>query len=81
MPEERRRQLRREKQRENNIGRAAKMHKARLKMEAEGLKKPPLLKMPVYVGCSGWRYWKWRDSFYADVPQPEWFEHSAFRHR
>ena len=30
-----RRRLRREKQREDNIGRAAKMHAARLRMEAE----------------------------------------------
>jgi uncharacterized protein YecE (DUF72 family) len=28
-----------------------------------------------HVGCSGWRYWKWRDSFYAGVPQENWFEH------
>jgi hypothetical protein len=76
-PEERRdrRQLRREKQREDNIGRAAKMHAARLRMEAERPKGPPELKSSVYVGCSGWRYWKWRDSFYAGVPQENWFEH------
>jgi len=76
-PEERRerRQLRREKQREDNIGRAAKMHAARLRMEAESAKGLPELKSTVYVGCSGWRYWKWRDSFYANVPQENWFEH------
>jgi uncharacterized protein YecE (DUF72 family) len=27
------------------------------------------------VGCSGWRYWKWRDSFYEGVPQNDWFAH------
>lgn len=70
-----RRRLRREKQRENNILRAAKMHKARLKAEAEGPRTPADLKQAVYVGCSGWRYWKWRDSFYEGVPQPRWFEH------
>ena len=70
-----RRRLRREKQRENNILRAAKMHKARLKAEAEGPTTPAGLKQAVYVGCSGWRYWKWRDSFYQGVPQPRWFEH------
>ena len=76
-PEERRvrRQLRREKQRQDNIGRAAKMHAVRLRMEAERRKDPPELKPSVYVGCSGWRYWKWRDSFYAGVPQENWFEH------
>lgn len=70
-----RRRLHREKQRESNILRAAKMHKARLKIEAEEPKKPPPLTKSVYVGCSGWRYWKWRDSFYVDVPQPQWFGH------
>jgi uncharacterized protein YecE (DUF72 family) len=78
-PEERRerRRLRREKQRESNIGRAAKMHKVRLKMEAEGPVRRQGSKEPVYVGCSGWRYWKWRDSFYQDVPQSDWFKHYA----
>lgn len=75
-PEERRerRQLRREKQRENNILRARKMHKARLKRERGELKTTSHLKRPQYVGCSGWRYWKWRDTFYADVPQANWFQ-------
>jgi uncharacterized protein YecE (DUF72 family) len=72
-----RRRLRREKQRENNIARAAKMHRVRLKMESEGLKASPVLEKTVLVGCSGWRYWKWRDSFYAEVPQPNWFAHYA----
>ena len=56
--EERRegRRLRREKQRGDNLKRAAKMHTARLKMEAEG-KGAPAPRNSVYVGCSGWRYW------------------------
>ena len=76
-PEERRerRRLRREKQREDNVKRAAKMHTARLKIKANSSNAPSHIKRSVYVGCSGWRYWKWRDSFYAGVPQPEWFEH------
>ena len=47
-PEERRerRQLRREKQREDNIGRAAKMHAVRLRMRAESPEGPPELKKP-----------------------------------
>src|SRR6478672_4633171 len=69
-----RRELRREKQRKDNILRAAKMHAARLKIEKDSPKRPPQLKPP-FVGCSGWRYWKWRDSFYAGVPQQNWFEH------
>jgi Protein of unknown function DUF72 len=76
-PEERRerQQLRREKQREDNIKRAAKMHAARFRMEASGPKDRSVLKPPIYIGCSGWRYWKWRDSFYAGVPQNDWFAH------
>ncbi|GEC17523.1 DUF72 domain-containing protein [Nitrobacter winogradskyi] len=76
-PEERRerRRLRREKQREDNVKRAAKMHTARLKIKANSSNAPSHIKRLVYVGCSGWRYWKWRDSFYADVPQQEWFAH------
>ena len=76
-PEERRerRQVRREKQREDNVKRAAKMHAARLKTEAKIPAGAPELKQSVYVGCSGWRYWKWRDSFYAGVPQNDWFGH------
>ncbi|SFV18962.1 Uncharacterized conserved protein YecE, DUF72 family [Bradyrhizobium arachidis] len=70
-----RRRLRREKQRENNVLRAAKMHRVRLKMESEGRPSPPELEKTLFVGCSGWRYWKWRDSFYASVPQPNWFSH------
>jgi Protein of unknown function DUF72 len=70
-----RRRLRREKQREDNVKRAARMHSARLKMKTESAKRPPELKQSVYVGCSGWRYWKWRDSFYAGVPQNDWFKH------
>lgn len=76
-PEQRRerRALRREKQRLNNILRAAKMHKARLKFETKTPKAQSALKEKLYVGCSGSRYWKWRDSFYAAIPQPDWFTH------
>ena len=70
-----RRELRREKQREDNIKRAAKMHVARLKTKTESPEGPNKLKPSLFVGCSGWRYWKWRDSFYAAVPQNDWFEH------
>jgi uncharacterized protein YecE (DUF72 family) len=70
-----RRQLRREKQREDNVQRAGKMHAARLKMEATRLQATTEPKAALCVGCSGWRYWSWRDSFYAEVPQPDWFKH------
>src|SRR3954471_10210509 len=72
-----RRLLRREKQRQDNIGRAAKMHAARLKMESENDEKSATaLKASAYVGCSGWFYWKWRGVFYPDhLPTGEWFSH------
>jgi uncharacterized protein YecE (DUF72 family) len=69
-----RRLLRREKQREDNVNRAAKMHAARPKTRPIS-QAPVAFKKAIHVGCSGWRYWKWRGSFYADVSQPEWFEH------
>jgi len=74
-----RRLLRREKQRKDNIGRAAKMHAARLDGERVGGEhRPASLKEPVYVGCSGWFYWKWRGLFYPeDLPTGEWFRHYA----
>jgi hypothetical protein len=58
-PEERRerRRLRREKQRDNNSGRAEKMRKARLKHEAASPKHTDFaLAKSLHVGCSGWRY-------------------------
>jgi uncharacterized protein YecE (DUF72 family) len=70
-----RRRLRREKQREDNVKRAAKMHIARLKSGTSVAKPIAELKLSVFVGCSGWRYWKWRDSFYQGVPQNGWFGH------
>jgi Protein of unknown function DUF72 len=70
-----RRRLRREKQREDNVKRAAKMHAARLKSETNIARTIAKHKQEVFVGCSGWRYWKWRDSFYEGVPQNDWFPH------
>ena len=37
-------------------------------MNKEGLDRPPELEAVLHVGCSGWRYWEWRNSFYAGVP-------------
>lgn len=78
--EERRekRRLRREKQRGANVHRAEKMHNARLQMEAVGMpaRLPPA--GSVYVGCSGWFYWKWRGLFYpTELPTGKWFDHYA----
>lgn len=74
-----RRELRREKQRKENIGRAKKMHTARLEA---GNAKPSSSssQASIFVGCSGWFYWKWRGLFYpADLPTGEWFKHYAKR--
>jgi hypothetical protein len=62
-----RRRLRREKQREANVKRAAKMHAARLKSETNMARSIAGHKQAAFVGCSGWRYWKWRNSFYEGV--------------
>jgi uncharacterized protein YecE (DUF72 family) len=74
-----RRRLRREKQRHENVGRAAEMHAARLRPRVEKHNEKALGSAArAYVGCSGWFYWKWRGSFYpADLPTPEWFDHYA----
>ena len=76
-----RRLLRREKQPKDNIGRAAKMHAARLQIETyEHGKSAAGLKASTYVGCSGWFYWKWRELFYPnDLPTGQWFRHYANR--
>jgi hypothetical protein len=73
-----RRRLRREKQREDNVRRAAKMHQARLAMDTAGSSQPCNSVPSLNVGCSGWFYWKWRGLFYlADMPTGEWFDHYA----
>ena len=73
-----RRAERREKQREANIGRAEKMHMAR--MEYEKQKKSPQNapdSLPQFnIGCSGWYYWHWHNLFYPeDLPRNKWFSH------
>lgn len=38
--------------------------------------------MTVYIGCSGWQYKHWRDSFYPQgVPQRLWLEHYVERYQ
>ena len=72
-----RREARREKQRQANIGRARKMHLARVENERSGNCKGQAMqdeKDQLYVGCSGWFYWHWhwRGAFYpADLPTKE----------
>jgi uncharacterized protein YecE (DUF72 family) len=84
--EERRlkRAARREKQRQDNFGRAVKMHAARVERE-ESEDTPPAQyndggNRRFYIGCSGWFYWHWRGAFYpTDLPTSEWFKHYAGR--
>lgn len=75
-----RRAERREKQRLENISRAAKMHVARLEFEKhESSQKVIRYQPPQYnIGCSGWYYWHWYNVFYPeDLARNEWFSHYA----
>jgi uncharacterized protein YecE (DUF72 family) len=80
-----RREERRAKQRAQNIVRAAKMHEARLAYERErDVPDPPPTPTgsTIQVGCSGWYYWHWRDSFYPHgLPSSRWFDHYASQFR
>jgi uncharacterized protein YecE (DUF72 family) len=84
-PEERlerraRREQRRLKQREANIGRAEKMHRARLERPLPLAQMADHAATRIHVGCSGWFYWHWRGVFYpSDLPTREWFTHYASR--
>ena len=79
-----RRAARREKQRQANVGRARKMHLARIENEknaAASQSATPDANTPrLFVGCSGWFYWHWRGDFYPeDLPTRSWFSHYAKR--
>lgn len=69
------RAARRDAQRQTNLGRAAKMHVARMKAaaaEAPHTSNQPL--RTTNIGCSGWYYWHWKGHFYPDdVPRAQWF--------
>ena len=85
-----RREERRAAQRVANVGRAAKMHAARLVWERDAPAQktsPPAepvraAKSPssvdYHIGCSGWYYWHWAGGFYpASLPRADWFPHYA----
>jgi len=78
-----RRAARREQQRQANIGRARKMHLARIEADKNPVFAPsPKTKKgrQIFIGCSGWFYWHWRGDFYpADLPTSQWFSHYAQR--
>jgi uncharacterized protein YecE (DUF72 family) len=71
------REARRVKQRRVNIGRAAKMHAARLEDGIPGSTSADSVKREKFhVGCSGWFYWHWRGVFYPEtIPRTDWFRH------
>jgi uncharacterized protein YecE (DUF72 family) len=80
-----RREARRAKQRATNLLRAEAMHAARLAYEREPISESPGQKNDtsptgtrLFVGCSGWYYWHWRDTFYPPgTPSSGWFPHYA----
>jgi uncharacterized protein YecE (DUF72 family) len=68
------REARRQKQREANMGRAQKMHSART--SAPDILSTNVDPPAINVGCSGWFYWHWRGEFYPqDMPTTNWFNH------
>jgi uncharacterized protein YecE (DUF72 family) len=76
------REERRAKQRSENVGRAARMHAARLEWERQtnhaAFPRLATALPRINVGCSGWFYWHWRGEFYpADLPTSKWFTHYA----
>ena len=78
----RRRAARREQQRQANIGRAQKMHFARMEQQKNATPRQSTTESGkthrLFVGCSGWFYWHWRGAFYpADLPTNRWFAHYA----
>ena len=78
----RKRQAKRDKQRLDNVGRAAKMRALRLSGEIPSYTPRPESSTGTqyFIGCSGWFYWKWRGTFYpADLPTSEWFKYYARR--
>lgn len=74
---------RRAKQRQENVGRAQKMHLARMEAANETMSLTNETALPqINVGCSGWFYWHWRGDFYpAELPTHKWFAHYAAHFR
>jgi uncharacterized protein YecE (DUF72 family) len=74
------REARRERQRSQNVVRAAQMHEARLAHETQHKKRDVAQLSEFIVGCSGWFYWHWRGLFYPVGSKTNaWFAHYAKR--
>jgi uncharacterized protein YecE (DUF72 family) len=66
---------RRAKQRLANVGRAEKMHRARVADLTAHVVSPDALPN-VTVACSGWFYWGWKGQFYpSQMPTRDWFSY------
>ncbi len=84
-----RREIRRAKQREQNVVRASHMHAARLAYERQSFESEESIlrdtkagRTAYHVGCSGWFYWHWRDGFYPkNIPSSKWFDFYASNFR
>lgn len=75
-----RREEKRQRQRVESVARANAMRAARIAAAPDG--KPvggwPAPRGRHFVGCSGWFYWHWRDSFYPQgTSTGAWFQHYA----
>jgi uncharacterized protein YecE (DUF72 family) len=81
-----RREERRERQRQENVARAEKMHAARVQASAStratDRSATSTAAQQFNVGCSGWFYWHWREVFYpAGMATNKWFQFYAGRFR
>src|SRR5690349_16235004 len=77
-----RREQRRQKQRAENVGRAAKMHEARIAWERAGGKPVALGRGGgVWVGWWGGYYGHGGEGFYNGVERGKWFGHYASKFR
>ena len=79
-----RREAKRERQRVESVERAGAMHAARLAAAADRPsqvgpnRRHPDPSGTLFVGCSGWFYWHWRNTFYpAGTSTGAWFGHYA----
>ncbi|WP_168344043.1 hypothetical protein [Rhizobium laguerreae] len=69
-----RRAERRQRQRDANVDRSAKMHQARIGDSQATYSTEDRLAGRIRIGCSGWYYWHWKGKFYpADIPSNQYF--------
>jgi uncharacterized protein YecE (DUF72 family) len=76
------RNAKREKQRAENIGRAAAMHAERLARPMDLAETESPKARGLNIGCSGWFYWHWKRCFYPPaLSTKDWFSYYADRFR